>query len=100
MDNEHDTLGHGNSRWPEMLGKARNLNADGAVTRGGEAKPGLRSSDTPTEEFCNAFMLNELIYAARGALAALETPGDLSPDEHRWVIFDLARALEGYEKST
>ena len=101
MADKRDALGYGNSHWPEMLGKARNLNADGAMLKPSEAKPGLRSREEPVSEaFCNAFMLNELVYAARNALAALETPGDLSPDERRWVIEDLAISLKNYEKST
>ena len=38
---------------------------------------------------------DKLQEAARAALAALETPGDLTPEEIQWVIEDLDSALQG-----
>lgn len=41
-------------------------------------------------------MTSQLVKAARAALAALETPGDLTPEELGYVIEDLDRVLQLY----
>jgi hypothetical protein len=43
--------------------------------------------------------LTDLLNSARRALSCLETPGDLTEDERRYVIEDLTEALAPYEPS-
>ena len=92
MAEQHNALGSGWSNWPEMLGKARNLNAEGAVTRGGEATPGLRSREQ------HDAMLLDLLEDVR-TLLFLVTDGAIV-DKMSWIIHDLADSFEYFENNT